>query len=105
MNHIDLFPSFELPSHLINIQWDVPYPPISKLCRKHSITPQAFLMAIQNEEIRAYHKDKLHDIPIDIHITLDNKGIKYAKELFKKVLFYAQIGILVAFMENEKDIL
>ena len=28
MNHIDLFPSFELPSHLIHIQWDVPYPPI-----------------------------------------------------------------------------
>ena len=42
ITHIDLFPSFELSSHLINIQWDVPYPPISKFCRKHSITPQAF---------------------------------------------------------------
>ena len=27
---LELFPSFELPSHLINIQWDVLYPPISK---------------------------------------------------------------------------
>ena len=103
IKHMDLFPSFELPSHLINIQWDVPYPPISKFCRKHNITPQAFLMAIQNEAIRAYHKGKLDDIRIGIHIAVDNKGSKYATELFKKALFYVQVGIVVAFMENEKD--
>ena len=100
---IDLFPSFELPSHLINIQWDVPYPPISKFCRKHGITPQAFLMAIQNEAIRIFHKGKLDDTPIGIHIAVDNKGSKYATELLKKALFYVQVGIIVPFMENEKD--
>lgn len=102
---LELFPPFEMPSHIINIQWDVPYPPISKFCRKHGITPQAFLMAIQNEAIRIYHKGKLDDIPIGIHIAVDNKGSKYATELFKKALFYVQVGIAVAFMENEKDML
>ena len=102
---IDLFPSFELPSHLVNIQWDVPYLPISKFCRKHDISPQAFLMAIQNTAIRIYHKGKLDDTPIGVHIPVDNKYTKYASELFKKSLFFLHAGFVVTFMENEKDML
>ena len=103
IKHLELFPPFELPSHLVNPQWDVPYPPISKFCRKYGITPQAVLMAIQNDVIRLYHKGKLDDIPIGIHIAVDNKSSKYATELFKKSLFFVHVGIVVPFMENEKD--
>ena len=63
-------------------------------------------MAIQNEAIKIFHKGKLDDTPIGIHIAVDNKGSKYATELFKifkKALFYVQVGIIVPFMENEKD--
>lgn len=105
IDHLELFPDLELPSHLINIQRDVPYPPISKFCRKHGITPQAFLMAVQNEAIREFHKGEYDNIPIGIHIAVDNKASQYATELFKKSLFFVQVGFVVPFMENEKDML
>lgn len=100
-----LNPPVELPSHVINPQWDVAYPPISKFCRKHNVSPQAILMAIQNEAIRTFNKGKYDDIPIGVQIAIDGRNTSYASDLFKKSLFFTHAGISVPYMEPEKDIL
>ena len=102
---IQINPKVSIPSHVINPQWDVEYPPISKFCRKHNITPQAILMAIQNEAIRIYNKGRIDDIPLAVYIPVDNRNSKYATELFKKSLFFSHVGIIMPFVTNEKDIL
>jgi len=100
-----LNPPVDLPSHVINPQWDVDYIPISKFCRKHSITPQSILMAIQNEAIRIFNEGKYDDIPITIYIPVDCRPSPYATEIFKKSLFYSHAGIILPFVNKEDDIL
>lgn len=103
IENIGLNPPVELPSHVINPQWDVKYAPISKFCKKYKCSPQAILMAIQNESIRVYHEGKYDDILIPIYIPVDNRNSKYATELFKKSLFFSHVGIVIVFMEPEED--
>ncbi|ORX75312.1 hypothetical protein BCR32DRAFT_329861 [Anaeromyces robustus] len=86
-----------------NVQLDVPYPPISKFCRKHGITPQAMLMAIQNEAIRAYNNGKYDDVSIPIYIPIDNRASPYATDLLKKSLFLSHVGFILPFIEKELD--
>jgi len=96
-------PPVELPSHIINPQWDVAYPPISKFCKKHGVSPQAILMAIQNEAIRHFNKGKFDDIPVGIQIAMDTRFSPFATELYKNSLFFTHAGISVPSMEPEKD--
>lgn len=105
LSNTPLNPPVELPSHIINPQWDVAYPPISKFCRKHSVSPQAILMAIQNEAIRSYNKGKYDNIPIGVQIAIDGRNTSYASELFKKSLFFTHAGISVPYMEPEKNLI
>lgn len=98
-------PPVTIPSHVINPQWDVAYPPMSKFCRKHGVTPQAILMAIQNEAIRIFNEGKIDDIPVAVYIPIDNRHSVYASELFKKSLFFSHVGFVIPFMPPEKDIL
>ncbi len=62
-------------------------------------------MGIQNETIWKYHKGKLDDIQIGVHVPVDNKSSKYATQLFKRALFFVQVGFIVPLMENETDII
>ena len=100
-----LNPQIETPSYVINSQWDVAYPPISKFCKKHSVSPQAILMAIQNEAIRIFNKGKYDDIPIGVQFAIDCRNSIYSSETFKKSLFFTHSGISVSYLHPEKDIL
>ena len=103
---VKINPPVSVPSHVVNPQWDVSYKPISKFCRKYGITPQAILMAIQNEAIRIFNKGKIDDdLPIAVYIPVDNRNSPYTSELFKKSLFFSHVGIILPFMEREDDIL
>ena len=62
-------------------------------------------MVIQNEGIRKYHTGKLDDTQIEVHFTVDNKSSKYATELFKRALFFVQVGFILPLMENKADLL
>ena len=90
--HAELTPPITLPSHVIQPQWEVPYPPISAFCKKHKVTCQAIIIAIQNEAIRLYHKGKFDDIPLFSFTPVDNRKNPYATELLKKSLFFYHIG-------------
>ena len=35
----NLYPKVDLPSYIVNTQWDFDYPPISKYLRKIGVTP------------------------------------------------------------------
>ena len=96
-------PPVETPSYVINSQWDVAYPPLSKFCKKHKISPQAILMAIQNEAIRTFNKGKIDEIPIGVQIAMDCRFSPYATELFKNSLFFTHAGISVPVLQPEKD--
>lgn len=101
----ELNPSITRPSHVIQPQWEVPYSPISSFCRKYEVTPQAIVMAIQNEALRSYHKGKYDDIPLIIFCPVDNRKYPYATELFKKALFYYHIGNIYPIVNKKDDIL
>ena len=101
---IKINPPVSIPSHIINPQWNVSYPPIAKFCKKHDITPQSILMAIQNEAIRRFHKGKYNDMSIAIYIPIDNRHSPYASELFKNSIFFSHIGFIMPFVENETDV-
>jgi len=105
LSNTHLNPPVDMPSHIINLQWDVAYPPISKFCRKYGVTPQAVLMAIQNEAIRTFNKGQFDDIPIGIQIAMDSRNSKYATDSLKNSLFFTHAGISVPYMEPEKDLL
>lgn len=108
IKNIKINPDISIPSYVINPQWDVSYPPISKFCRKNNITPQAILMAIQNEAIRIFNKNKVDNIDnmhIAIYIPVDNRSSRYASEIFKKSLFFSHVGVIFPFLEPEINIL
>lgn len=104
---IKINPSVTLPSHVINPQWEVDYPPISKFCRKHGITPQSILMAIQNDAIRIFNQGKFNNeidtIPIAVYIPVDNRHSPYATKLLKNSLFFSHVGIVLPLILPEKD--
>lgn len=103
--NVELNPPITRPSHVIHPQWEVPYAPISSFCRKHSVSPQAIIMAIQNEAIRAYNKGKYDDIPLFIFSPVDNRKYPYATELFKKAMFFYHIGNIYPMVYKKDDIL
>ncbi|ORX79183.1 hypothetical protein BCR32DRAFT_294584 [Anaeromyces robustus] len=105
LNETKLNPPLEMPSHVINPQWDVPYPPLSKFCKKHGFGIQAILMAIQNEAMRELYKGEYDDVPIGIQIPIDTRNSSYASELFKKSLFFTHAGVSLVNMKPEKDII
>ncbi|ORX80519.1 hypothetical protein BCR32DRAFT_268835 [Anaeromyces robustus] len=96
-------PPVPLPNRATNVQWNVPYPPIEKFCKKHNVTTQAILMAIQNEAIRKFHKGKYDNTDIPILIPIDNRKSPYTTNLFKKSIFFPHIGFVLPFMEKESD--
>ncbi len=100
-----LNPPIETPSYVINHQWNVDYPPILKFCKKHNVSPQAILMAIQNEAIRIFNKGKYDDIPIGVQFAIDCRNSIYATETFKRSLFFTYSGISVSYLHPEKDVL
>ena len=102
---IELNPPITRPSHVIHPQWEVPYAPISSFCRKHSVTAQAIVMAIQNEALLAYHKGKFDDIPLILFCPVDNRKYPYATELFKKALFFYHIGNIFPIVYKKYNIL
>jgi len=101
----ELNPPITRPSHVVHPQWEVPYAPISTFCRKHGVTAQAIVMAIQNEALRAYHKGKYDQIPLILFCPVDNRKYPYATELFKKALFYLHAGNLYVMVNKKDDIL
>jgi len=105
LKNLKINPSISLPSHINNEQWNVSYPPMSKFCRKHGVTPQGVLMAIQNEAIRKFNKGKCDDMKIPVYIPIDYRHTKYATELVNKSLFFCHVGFILPFMENEPDML
>ena len=105
IKNIKIHPSISYSSHMKNTQWNVSYQPISKFCRKHGITPQGVLMAIQNEAIRKFNKGNIDDLKIPIYIPIDYRFTKYSTELVKKSLFFCHVGFILPFLENEPDIL
>jgi len=104
LEDIKINPLVSIPSHSINPQWNVDYSPINKFCKKHKVTPQSILMAIQNEAIRKFHQGKYDDMPIAMYIPVDNRHTPYATELFKKSIFFSHIGFIMPFMVKEDDI-
>ena len=102
---IELNPIITRPSHVIHPQWEVPYAPISKFCRKYGVTAQAIVMAIQNEALRAYHHGKIDNIPLILFSPVDNRKYPYATELFKKCLFFYKIGNIYPVVDKKDDIL
>ena len=38
LKDIKINPPVSVPSHIINIQWNVSYPPIAKFCKNYDIT-------------------------------------------------------------------
>jgi len=98
-------PTVTLPSYMTNTQWDVAYPPISKFCRKHGITPQGILMAIQNEAIRMYNQGEIDDLSIPTYIPIDIRPHSYATDVVRKSFFFSHVGFILPFMENEKDMM
>ena len=102
---VELNPPIARPSHVIHPQWDVPYGPISSFCRKYGVTPQAIVMAIQNEALRAYHKGKIDNIPLILFCPVDNRKYPYSTELFKKALFFYHIGNIYPIVYKKDDIL
>ena len=101
----ELNPPITRPSHVVHPQWEVDYAPISSFCRKHGVTAQAIVMAIQNEALRAYHKGKYDQIPLILFCPVDNRKYPYATELFKKALFYLHAGNLYVMVNKKDDIL
>jgi len=101
----ELNPPITRPSHVVHPQWEVPYAPISKFCRKYNVTAQAIVMAIQNKALRAYHKGKYDNIPLIIFSPVDNRKYQYATDLFKKSLFFYHIGNLYPMVDKKDDIL
>ena len=101
--HFELNPPITRPSHVIHPQWDVPYAPISKFCRKYGVTAQAIVMAIQNEALRVYHKGKFDNYPLILFCPVDNRKYTYATELFKKALFYYHIGNIYPMVDKKDD--
>lgn len=102
---VELNPPITRPSHVIQPQWEVPYGPISTFCRKHGVSPQAIVMAVQNDALRAYHKGKYDDIPLIVLCPVDNRRYPYATELFKKALFYSHVGCVYPMVNKKDDIL
>ncbi|ORX45062.1 hypothetical protein BCR36DRAFT_333845 [Piromyces finnis] len=101
--YAELNPPITRPSHVIQPQWEVPYAPISTFCRKHGVTAQAIVMAIQNEALRVYHQGKYDDIPIALMCPVDNRKYPYATELFKRALFYYHVGSLYPMVDKIDD--
>jgi hypothetical protein len=101
--HAELNPSIVRPSHVIQPQWEVSYAPISTFCRKYGVTPQAIVMAIQNEVLRIYHKGKYDELPLIIFCPVDNRKYPYATELFKKSLFFYHIGNIYPIVYKKID--
>jgi len=101
--HAELNPPVTRPSHVIQPQWEVPYAPISKFCRKYGVTAQSIVMAIQNEALRVYHQGKFDDIPIILFCPVDNRKYPYATELFKKALFYYHVGNIYPTVYKKDD--
>jgi len=101
--HAELNPPITRPSHVIHPQWEVPYAPISKFCRKYGITAQAIVMAIENEALRTYHKGKYDTLPLILLSPVDNRKYPYATELFKKALFFSHVGCIYPIVEKKDD--
>jgi len=105
LKNVKINPKITVPCCNINPQWSVPYPPISKFCRKHSVTPQAVLMAIQNEGNRLFNEGKYDEYPIPIYIPVDTRNLSYSTDILKKSLFYSRVGCIMPLVNKEVDIL
>jgi len=105
LKNVKINPKITVPCHNINPQWSVPYPPISKFCRKHGVTPQAVLMAIQNEGNRIFNEGKYDEYPIPIYIPVDTRNLPYSTDILKKSLFFSRVGCVMPLVTKEIDIL
>jgi len=103
--NFELNPIIKRPSYVIHPQWDVPYEPISKFCKKYNVTAQAIVMAIQNEALRIYHKGKFDNFPLIIFCPVDNRKYQYATQLFKNSLFFYHIGNIYPIVNKKENIL
>ena len=102
---INLYPLPELPSYSINTQWDFDYESISKFCRKYNVTCQSILMAIYSQALRNYHKGKIDNIIIGCYTAVNTRKTKFATDKHKKSVFFPGAGLLMVFIEKQKDIL
>jgi len=105
LKDVKINPKITVPCSNINPQWSVPYPPISKFCRKYNVTPQGVLMAIQNEANRLFNQGKYDEYPIPIYIPVDTRKLPYSTDTLKKSLFFSRVGCIMPLVNKEVDIL
>ena len=97
---INLYPKIELPSYIVNTQWNFNYPPISKFLRKIGVTPQSLLMIIYQRALRKYHGNKIDNLTIGFHTHINCQNSKYSKEIFKKLPFFQTAGFSIIFIDK-----
>ena len=102
---INLYPKVDLPSYIMNTQWDFNYPPISKFLRKINVTPQALLMTMYQRALRKYHGGKIDNLILGAHTHINCQRTKYCNELFKKLPFFQTAGVTIIFIEAQENIL
>ena len=100
-----LFPKVELPSHVVNLQWDYDYAPVSAFCHKYGVTVQGILSASQSLALWEYHRGELDSVPLAVYITVDCRRSKYATKAMKEGAFFSRAGIIFAFVEKQKTLL
>ena len=99
-------PPVELPSHVVCTHWRHSYAPVSKFCRKHNVTMQGVLMAIQERGYRTYHKGAIDAMPLAAYVPVDVRRSKYTTEVGRKsLIFFPNSGVLIVFVEKQGDIM
>ena len=99
-------PPVELPSHVICMHWRYDYAPVARFCRKHNVTVQGVLMAIQERAYRSYHKGAIDSLPLAAYVPVDIRRSPYASEAGRKsMLFFPNSGVVLAFLEKQGDVM
>ena len=96
----NLYPKVDLPSYIVNTQWDFDYPPISKFLRKIGVTPQSLLMVMYQRALRKYHEGKIDKIGLGFHTHINCQRTKYCKDIFKKFAFFQTAGVALIFIDK-----
>ena len=101
---MNLYPMPKLPSYSINIQWDFEYEPISKFCRKYNVTCQSILMAIYENTLLNYNLLDSNCI-LGCYTPVNTRKSKYATDKYKKNVFFPGAGLLMVFLEKQKNLI
>lgn len=99
-------PAVALPSHVVCLHWRHRYAPVSAFCRRHGVTVQGVLMAIQERGYRAFHQGAIDAMPLAAYVPVDVRRSQYASARGRRsALFFPNSGVVVVFVEKQRDIL